>query len=93
MGIKTELDLDKAIPDLRGINLYRADPDAAALFAHYLPDALLRHLEPIVSHLGELAGDRLDQLAGIADHNPPTLSVQRRTGDGPIRCLRRRNTP
>lgn len=28
------------IPDSRGLNLYRADRDAAALFAHYLPGPL-----------------------------------------------------
>jgi acyl-CoA dehydrogenase len=81
MYTKTNLDMGQPIPDSRGINLYRADPDAAALFAHYLPDALFRHLEPTFDHLGGLAGSRLDQLAGIADHNPPTLSVRRRTGE------------
>ncbi len=72
---------DGPIPDSRGINLYRADPDAAALFAHYLPAALFRHLEPSFDRVGELAGGRLDELAGIADRNPPTLSVRRRTGE------------
>jgi acyl-CoA dehydrogenase len=81
MAIKSEPDLDKTIPDSRGINLYRADPDAAALFAHYLPGSLFRHLEPTFAYLGALAGGRLDQLAAIADHNPPTLSVRRRTGE------------
>ena len=81
MATKTDRDPSKAIPDSRGINLYRADPDAAALFAHYLPDALFRHLEPTFDYLGGLAGGRLDQLAGIADHNPPTLSVRQRTGE------------
>ena len=69
------------IPDSRGINLYRADRDAAALFAHYLPDALFRHLEPTFDRLGGLAGGRLDELAGIADRNSPILSVRRRTGE------------
>ena len=81
MAIKTEPHLGKAIPDSRGINLYRADPDAAALFAHYLPEALFRHLEPTFVYLGALAGGQLDQLATIADHNPPTLTVRRRTGE------------
>ncbi|MBN9540024.1 MAG: DNA alkylation response protein [Alphaproteobacteria bacterium 65-37] len=69
-----------AIPDSRGINLYRADGDAAALFGHYLPRSLFHHLEPTFDRLGGLAGGRLDELAGLADHNPPTLSVRRRTG-------------
>jgi len=80
--MKADIDLaGSAIPDSRGINLYRADRDAAALFAHYLPDALFRHLEPTFDRLGGLAGGQLDELAGIADHNPPALSVRRRTGE------------
>lgn len=79
--MKADIDLSGAIPDSRGINLYRADRDAAALFAHYLPRPLFRHLEPTFDRLGGLAGGHLDELAGIADHNPPTLSVRRRTGE------------
>jgi alkylation response protein AidB-like acyl-CoA dehydrogenase len=80
--MNAEADLaGSAIPDSRGINLYRADRDAAPLFAHYLPDALFRHLEPTFDRLGGLAGGRLDELATIADRNPPTLSVRRRTGE------------
>lgn len=79
--MKADTDFAGSIPDSRGINLYRADRDAAALFAHYLPDALFRHLAPTFDRLGGLAGGRLDELAGIADHNPPTLSVRRRTGE------------
>ena len=74
-------ELASAIPDSRGINLYRYDRDAAPLFAHYLSAALFRHLEPHFDRLGALAGDRLDALAAIANHNPPTLSVRRRTGE------------
>jgi acyl-CoA dehydrogenase len=81
MASMIDPDPGEAIPDSSGINLYRADSDAAALFAHYLPDALFRHLEPTFDYLGGLAGGRLDQLAGIADHSPPTLSVRRRTGE------------
>lgn len=76
-----DIDPSGAIPDSRGINLYRADRDAAALFAHYLPRPLFRHLEPTFDRLGGLAGGRLDELAGVADRNPPTLSVRRRTGE------------
>lgn len=54
------------IPDSRGINLYRADRDAAPLFAHYLPTDLFRHLVPHFDRLGALAGGRLDELASIA---------------------------
>ena len=69
-----------AVPDARGINLYRADPMAAALFAAYLPAPLMAHLAPHFERLGALAGGRLDELASLADKHPPTLSVRSRTG-------------
>lgn len=69
------------IPDSSGSNLFLEDPDAARLFSLYLPDALYAHLRPRFEHLGGLAGGRLDALARSADHNPPTLSVRRRTGE------------
>ena len=37
---------DTPVPDARGINLYRADPMAAPLFATYLPAPLMAHLAP-----------------------------------------------
>ncbi len=77
----SDVDLEGSIPDSRGLNLYHVDRDAAVLFSHYLPDALFRHLAPTFDRLGGLAGGRLDELAGIADRNPPTLSVRRRTGE------------
>jgi acyl-CoA dehydrogenase len=70
-----------SIPDSRGINIYRADRDAAVLFAHYLPKNLFAHLEPIFDRLGSLAGDHLDRLASVADKNPPALAVRSRTGE------------
>ena len=70
-----------AIPDSRGLDLYRADRDAAALFGYYVPGALFEHLEPHFARLGKLAGGRLDELASLADRNPPTLRLRRRTGE------------
>lgn len=75
------LEIAGAVPDSRGINLYRGDRDAAPLFSHYLPADLFQHLEPHFDRLGALAGGRLDALAATADKNPPTLSVRRRTGE------------
>ena len=65
--MKPDLEVAGAIPDSRGTNLYRADRDAAALFAHYLPEKLFAHLAPTFDRLGALAGGRLDELAAIAD--------------------------
>lgn len=73
--------IEGAIPDSHGLNLFRADRDAASLFAYYLPADLYRHLEPHFDRLGALAGGRLDELASTADKNPPVLHVRRRTGE------------
>jgi acyl-CoA dehydrogenase len=70
-----------AVPDSRGLNLYRADPDLHALLELYLPHELFRRLEPQLDRLGALAGGTLDELAGVADHNPPKLVLRTRRGE------------
>ncbi|MFW8567154.1 acyl-CoA dehydrogenase family protein [Orrella sp. 11846] len=76
-------DLDIAslhpVPDAHGINLYEADASRDVLSA-YLPEALYQHLQPHLSHLGQMAGGYLDDLASVADKNPPTLSIRTRAG-------------
>ncbi len=69
-----------AVPDSRGINLYRADPELRRLLGLYLPADLLAHLEPHLDRLGGLAGGALDELAATADRNPPVLRSRSRTG-------------
>ena len=71
---------DHPIPDRHGINLYTSDPVFGRLLDLYLPAALRAHLEPHLVHLGELAGGVLDELALLADKNPPTLEHRTRTG-------------
>ena len=71
----------QAVPDSRGLNLHRADPDLQRLAELYLPGGLAAHLEPHLDRLGALAGGELDELAGIADHNPPVLRPRTRRGE------------
>ena len=71
----------QAVPDSRGINLWRADPDLKRLARLYLDDGLATHLEPHLERLGGLAGGELDELASIADHNPPVLRTRTRRGE------------
>jgi alkylation response protein AidB-like acyl-CoA dehydrogenase len=73
-------DLAAAVPDSRGLNLYRADPDLARLIGLYLPADLARHLAPHLDRLGGLAGGALDEWAGVADRNPPVLHPRTRRG-------------
>lgn len=68
------------VPDARGTNLYESDPALLDLLRLYLPADLVRHLQPHLNRLGALAGRELDELAGIADKNPPQLQVRSRVG-------------
>ena len=63
-----------AIPDSRGLNLYRADRDLAGLARLYLPPELDSHLAPHLDRLGALAGSTIDELAATADRNPPAAA-------------------
>ncbi len=76
-----------AVPDARGQNLYRADPEAEGIFARTCP-GLFAHLAPHFDRLGAMAGGQLDELAVTADRNPPTLSVRSRAGEDESRVLK-----
>ena len=71
---------DHPVPDQQGVNLFTSDPQLLQLLGVYLPAELLAHLRPRLERLGELAGGRLDELAGIADRHPPTLEHRSRAG-------------
>lgn len=68
------------VPDQHGVNLYSTDPMLEQLLGLYLPADLLAHLKPHLTRLGALAGGDLDDLAGVADKNPPTLQLRARNG-------------
>lgn len=68
------------VPDRHGANFYTTDAELQSLLELYLPADLLAHLQPYLRRMGELAGGRIDELAGIADKNPPTLEHRTRSG-------------
>lgn len=68
------------VPDGHGRNLYQIDAQYERLLKLYLPQDLFAHLRPHFERLGGLAGGRLDELAGTADRNPPTLRQRTRNG-------------
>ena len=77
------------IPDSAGRNLFESDPYARPMLHAYLSDeGLYQHLLPHFSELGRLAGGALDELAGIADKNPPVLSVRNRRGEDEARIIK-----
>ena len=71
----------EAVPDSRGLDLLAADPDLLRLASLYLEPGLLAHLRPHLERLGRLAGGSLDELAGVADRNPPVLMHRTRRGE------------
>jgi alkylation response protein AidB-like acyl-CoA dehydrogenase len=68
------------VPDRHGQNLFTTDTELHKLLPLYLPPDLLQHMRPHFEHLGALAGGPLDELAQVADRNPPTLKHRTRTG-------------
>lgn len=63
-------------PDTRGMNYYAADASLRGLLPLYLDAETLDQLEPHLQRMGELAANRLEDLAMAADKHPPVL-VQR----------------
>jgi alkylation response protein AidB-like acyl-CoA dehydrogenase len=63
-----------------GADFYALDRGLRELLGLYLPPDLRAHLEPHFASLGKLAGGRLDELARIADKNPPVLVPRDRFG-------------
>lgn len=82
-----EVDHLHPVPDAHGTNLFEADA-CRDILRCYIPDKLHQHLLPHLSRLGALAGERLDDLASVADKNPPTLSVRSRAGVDEHRVLK-----
>lgn len=67
-------------PDTTGMNFYRVDPAFRDLLRIHLAEALLRHIEPHLDRLGELAGGHLDECARLADRHVPVLHQRDRLG-------------
>ena len=71
---------DWVAPDCHGQNFYALDHSLRSLLPLYLDDGLRRHLEPHFDRLGEIAGNRLDDLARIADRHEPVLHARSHRG-------------
>src|SRR5690349_11843948 len=67
-------------PDAHGRHFYAIDRQFQDLLSLYMAPALLRQMTPHFERLGELAGNRLDDLAMTADKHPPVLQARDRFG-------------
>jgi len=79
-NIKAPTGFDFVAGDCRGMNFYRTDRALQDLLKLYMPADLRAHLEPHFDRLGALAGNRLDELAAIADKHGPVLHPRDRLG-------------
>lgn len=67
--------------DCRGQNFFDIDSGLLDLLAISISPTLLNKVTPALRRLGGLAGGRLDELAFLADLNPPRLHARNRLGE------------
>ncbi len=61
------------MPDARGINFYTADTDLAFLLRQHLSDEEYERAQKILTEMGAIASQRMDELAEIANRRGPVL--------------------
>src|SRR6266404_5212088 len=67
-------------PDVRGQNFYTVDRQFQDVLSLYLDAGWRTRMMPHFERLGGLAGNRIDELASIADKHPPVLHPRDRFG-------------
>ena len=72
---KKELE-DWVAGDCHGLNFFDIDQSLQDLLTLYLPQDLREHMAPIYQRLGDIAGNRLDDLARMCDRHPPVLHAR-----------------
>ena len=67
-------------PDVHGQNFYAIDRQFQDLLSLYMEPGLRAAMTPHFERLGAIAGNRLDELALVADKHPPELNARDRFG-------------
>lgn len=75
-----EHQVDEMAQDCHGENFFAIDRELQSLLELHVPRPTLEAVLPHLERLGALAGDRLDELAYVADQNPPRLHARDRQG-------------
>jgi len=65
--------LTDLMPDTRGINFFTADPDVSFLLQRYLSAEDYARALPILTGMGAVASQKMDELAEIANRQGPVL--------------------
>lgn len=68
------------MPSTHGMNFFDADPNLASVLALRAGQDDAERALPLLREIGEVAGGELDELAAIADRNPPVLVAYDREG-------------
>ena len=68
------------IPDSKGYNAFKRDKSFESLMNFYCGKNLFQRIKPQFTKLGELVGDKLENLTLSADKSPPELIKRSRTG-------------
>ena len=66
-------ELSHLLPDATGVNFYAADPDLAFLLRRHLTDEDYEQAQRVLTRMGEVASQRMDQLADVANRHGPVL--------------------
>lgn len=61
------------MPDTADLNFYTADPDLAFLLRQHLSQDDYAQAQPLLSRMGAVASQRMEELAATADQHVPTL--------------------
>lgn len=69
----TIADLSGLIPDISGRNFYTTDPDLSYHLRQSLTTEDFERAQGILSRMGEVASQRMDELARVADRQGPVL--------------------
>ncbi|WP_160112380.1 acyl-CoA dehydrogenase family protein [Salicibibacter kimchii] len=67
--------------DAHGLNFFETDPNVEFLLRNYVPKDEYERVLPLLSKLGEVAGNEVDELAHEADRNPPELVSYDKKGE------------
>ena len=68
------------IPDSKGYNAFKRDKSFEKLMNFYCGKNLFQRIKPQFTKLGELVGDKIENLTLSADKSPPELIKRSRTG-------------
>lgn len=71
---------DLIAPDCRGLNFWSIDEAIQQLLGLHLAPEVLAHFEPHFDALGALCGERMDELAALANRHSPVLHSRDRFG-------------